>query len=183
MLKSRLCSFITCNKMHFITTFLHCSKLITATLHIRTAIQLSISLITQELLRKLFFSKCNVPPSVKKFRVLYRNSREIIMFRGALWQPTYQHQIKNSRLILLILVFISSSNPCRTAQWLGYGLEDLQEIYLFSKIPTQATSPHILPFNWYHRLYSCKKAGHECHHSPPSTVRITTGGNIPPLLL
>ena len=82
-LKSQLCSFITCNKMHFVTTFLHCIKLITAALHIHTAIQLS-SLITQELLRQRFFSNCNVPPSVKKFRVLYRNSREIIRFKGAL---------------------------------------------------------------------------------------------------
>jgi hypothetical protein len=46
------------------------------------------------------------------------------------------------------IVLISSLNPCGTAQlahWLGYGLEDLQEIYLFSKISTQATSPTYSP--------------------------------------
>ena len=56
---------------------------------------------------------------------------------------SHQHRIGNSCLILLIMVFISSSNPCGTAQsaqWLGYGLQDLQEICPFSNVSTQATT-------------------------------------------
>ena len=51
------------------------------------------------------------------------------------------------------------------------------------KHPHTLHRPHILLFNWYHRFYSWKWAGHESNHSPPTTVRLIIGRDIPPLPL
>jgi hypothetical protein len=90
----------------------------------------------------LFFSKRNAFP--------LRNSMCFTEPQGTLPcseknydNQSYQHQIGNSCFIFLILVFMSTSNPrgtAQSAQRLGYGLEYVQESYLFSKMSTQATS-------------------------------------------
>jgi len=133
--------------MHFITIFLYCIKLITATVYTFTSLQLSKSQITEKHLRKHF----SFPPTQNGMPPCSRSSMSFTEPQGTLTcsdepydNQFHQHQIGNSCLILLTLVFTSPSNPCGTAQsaqWLGYGLQDLQEICPFSNISTQATSP------------------------------------------
>jgi len=91
-----------------------------------------------------FFPYCNALPPVRN-SACYADRQERLPFSEEPYESqSHQHQVGNSCLILLILVYMSPSNPCRTAQWaqrIGYGLQDQQEIYLFSNISTQATSP------------------------------------------
>jgi hypothetical protein len=136
--------------MYFIT-FLHSIQLITATLYIRTAIQLSISLISQQLLTQLFFSKRNVLPFGQEILCFTETQGRLPCSEEPYDKQSYQHQIRNSCRSFLILVFISSSNPCETAQsaqLLGSGLEDLQDMYLFSKTSTQTASPTHSPIQF-----------------------------------
>ena len=61
-----------------------------------------------------FFLLHNAFPSVKKFCALYRPSRDITVFRGALWQPILPTSNWKTCLIVLIMVFTWFSNPCVT---------------------------------------------------------------------
>jgi hypothetical protein len=95
-------------------------------------------------------------PSVKKFHVLNRNSREIIMSIGALYQsilPTSKRKLL-PHLLNIVFQFIFQSTwdstvSTVTGQW---ARNDLKQIYLFSTVPTQATLPTHDPIQLVHSV-------------------------------
>ena len=74
----------------------------------------------------------------------------INMFTVSLWQPLLPTSNSKLLLIMIGMVNISSSNPygtAQSAQWLGYGLQDLQSSISSPKYPNKPNCPHILMFN------------------------------------
>jgi hypothetical protein len=61
----------------------------------------------------------------------------------------------------------------------GYGLEDMQQIHLFSKISKQAISPTHSAIPLVTQALLPKVGGHNCHHSLSDLW--LTGGHIPPM--
>ena len=118
--------------------------------------------------------------SSHKFHVLSRPSTDINMFRGSTRQPilTIWNWKLLSHFVTTGFHFIFQSIWDRTVN--GYGLEYLQQIYLFSKTSKRATSPthSAIPLVPLALFLMCVR--HKCHHSPTSAMWLTDG-HIPPL--